>query len=705
MVQWNAPARFVYVDAVRDLTRLTKRSVAFVVAMFVASGAAHAQSVRDIPTLRVEARRIAPTISRVALRGDTVVYWQFYDIDSIAYTFDRASHRFARARRPASLIDDLLPGEPLVPRSGSSAGEDDVALGDSLRLASIRLADGTASAVVRFGHRTIGLRAPRIAAERRWRTARGLRATPLPPSPDEYERNAPMATDWSAIRVISYAADSTAAWIGTEHDEHFDGEFALGGLLRVDRRTGAVEVVTDSLLLHAAIAKIVPWRGGYLVLTFGRAPSLLFFDPKTRQARALPLPARVAPFDFVIANDSAWFAAGDAIAAMDLRTGAAVVRGVSLSLAGDSIVYALADSTVQPRHALWAAIGAADALGVSRPADFVRLAVNLLHVTGVEYYSEGDRQPYTFEVNDSAAAPDSDEVASFELRGPYAFLLAGLEAPALRPYLYESLRKRSYASDVVIEVLIAAHDTAAIPELRAALDSAHGDDGASVAFALGLLGDSTGNRWVRNALDGTAPSSSVIYAVRRLRDVTMVPRLRALTHDTLYGGGALYALLDYADTAAWRAAAIEATHDVPVYARWALFSGVINDTIGLSMDPVVRDSVRAIARRTVESRDAPIMSAATAALAHYGFVDDLPALIGALGADSASYTHAVLALARITGAGTDSMPAHYGTRASRAAAQRWWHRWYLQHRANFVPASRRDGELAWTKMFDKIYRR
>jgi hypothetical protein len=185
----------------------------------------------------------------------------------------------------------------------------------------------------------------------------------------------------------------------------------------------------------------------------------------------------------------------------------------------------------------------------------------------------------------------------------------------------------------------------------------------------------------------------------------MVPRLRSLMHDSLFGGAAVSALLAFSDTATWRAAAIEATHDAPHSARWALFSAVSDDSLGLSTDSVVRDSTRAIARRLVESRDAPMMSIATATLARYGDVDDLPTLISALGADSASYGHAVLALVRMTGTGIDSMPAHRGTRATRASAQRWWERWYREHRATFVPVSRREGERAWMKMFDKITRR
>jgi hypothetical protein len=135
-----------------------------------------------------------------------------------------------------------------------------------------------------------------------------------------------------------------------------------------------------------------------------------------------------------------------------------------------------------------------------------------------------------------------------------------------------------------------------------------------------------------------------------------------------------------------------------------VFSAVDRDSSGLSRDPVVRDSTRAIARRTVEARNAPLMSIATAFLASRGFVEDLPVLIDALGADSLTYAHAVLALARATGAGVDSMPRHHGTRASRAAAHLWWERWYLEHRDTFVPATHAQGLAAWFTMFDKIYK-
>src|SRR5262249_30800068 len=129
----------------------------------------------------------------------------------------------------------------------------------------------------------------------------------------------------------------------------------------------------------------------------------------------------------------------------------------------------------------------------------------------------------------------------------------------------------------------------------------------------------------------------------------------------------------------------------PVAVR-ALFARVRYGNNGLADDPIVRDSVRALARRVFHSHwadledRADVEDLAGEVLARHRDIGDLPVVIDEIARSGASYRAAIMTLVRLTGEGVDEMPVGWsGTAGSRAAAQRWWRRWYEQHRASFQP--------------------
>jgi hypothetical protein len=661
------------------------------------------------------------------VRGDSVFFFEVVTNDSAAWVFDRRHRTFARVPHAQ------LPFDPRASYDISDIALHDerFTLVDSMELASADVGrDIGWSNVLRWRSSTIALRRPRIAAERRWRVTRGLSVNPraVAQETEEYPRWRPAVSDWGPVRVATFAVDSQALWLGLQYEPDLFRDFALGGLLRVDRRSHAVAVVTDSLLMHSTVAALLPWRHGYLVLLGPgdtNSGALAFFDPTSRHARRIKLPPDLSPTGVALSGDTAWVAAGGDIAVLNLANGGIARRGFRLAVHGDSVTYDLADRTRPPSLALGAAVALAGELGVPDVAALVRAANQVLRVDGFVVYNEDSRFPMTVD-RDTSAGADS---AMFEQAT--GLVLGGLESPVLRPFLHEATRiARSRRLDFIANVFVEAHDTAAVPALRAALDLMDrsdsldvypfdGAEAAPIATALAWLGDSTGIHWARTALGVAKPAEirrelmnhkrtagleNGAYDVAvRLRDPVVMASLAARVQDTTVQYWVVARLLDYETDSAWRAAMVNLWSHTTDATLDLVFRRTAQDSSGLANEPFVRDSTRALARRVFESGRHLVMGVAGTVLARYGNVDDIPSIIGGIERDSTAYEEAVLTLVRITGEGVDAMPRGVGTRATRTAAAQWWHQWYDVHRESFRPATRQEGFLAWERMLSKIH--
>ena len=227
-----------------------------------------------------------------------------------------------------------------------------------------------------------------------------------------------------------------------------------------------------------------------------------------------------------------------------------------------------------------------------------------------------------------------------------------------------------------------------------------------------MLGDSVGILWVRTSLTETLRPSArldpaarvhhfVFDAAAELQDEGSVPRLLEMLRNEAYERTAIGALLRFRSPAVWRRLP-SAVGSVGGWPLDALLRSVASDSLPVFDEPDFRDSVRALARRTMLGADARLKAAAAGVIVRYARADDIPALIGALTRDAESYEAAVLALVRVAGSGDEAMPRGKGTSAERARAQRWWTAWYAARRATFRPAPKEQADAAWYRMSEKL---
>jgi hypothetical protein len=344
-----------------------------------------------------------------------------------------------------------------------------------------------------------------------------------------------------------------------------------------------------------------------------------------------------------LSGDTAWIAAGDDIAVLDLRTGGLARRGFRLALKGDSVVYELADRTRPPSLQLIAGIGLADELRSRRVAAFARAAATAIVVDAYRYYDEGDRTTVT--VDRDSTVTDANILAT-----PSVMLsVSGIDAPSLRPFLYDALREpRAPQIGYVAALVVAEHDTASVPSFRAglhAVDASNADASYSpfvaynesqalpLAWALAALGDSTGTYWLRSVVGIGGPGGAgrasprfrrdtnvVVAAYQTLagmRDSTVLPLLLARMRDSTDQQWALATLLDYGTPESWRAAVAAMMRAPTRGAAWYLFDRIATDSSGLVDDAIVRDSVRALAGRYVDKPGSDLKDVAGRALERY----------------------------------------------------------------------------------------
>ena len=338
-------------------------------------------------SIRVEMPQSAPNISRVAVRGDSVFFWDQFGLLGDAYVYDRRRKNFARTKLPADVIALASGGRGVPDVTG-------LKVADSLAIGEVRLPDGQPSHVIWVAEAwNIALRGPRVAAEQRWRRGRRLPSVPEFIA-DEIGPSTP--SDWAPIRILSFAVDSNAVWLGLDRQYQMFQDFALGGLIRVDRRTLAVSVVEDTAVMRAAIEQITPdGSGGYFLLVDGRVAR---FSPLSRRTSMVPLPPVRRADQFAFANDTFFLAAGEIVIA-DAQRRTSLTRGFTFEIIGDSVIPSLTDSVVTPSWDFLAARGLADHLHIEPVGPWMRAALGRVKTVALEFFFRGDRQPVTIPID------------------------------------------------------------------------------------------------------------------------------------------------------------------------------------------------------------------------------------------------------------------------------------------------------------------
>ena len=666
------------------------------------TGPAHAIAQTRQAPIRIEMPQSAPNINRVALRGDSVFFWDRFGFLGDAYAYDRRRKTFARVKLPPDVIALASQGRdvPYV---------DGLKLVDSLSIAEVRLPTGAPSHVVRVAEsRNIALRAPRVAAEQRWRQARSLSVKPEFIA-DEMGPSTP--TDWAPINILSFAIDSNAVWLGLDREYQLFQDLALGGLMRVDRRTLAVSVVEDTAILRTSIAQITPdGAGRYFLLADGRVAQ---FDPSSGRASMVPLAPVPHTNQFAFVNDTFFLAAGGIVIA-DARRRTSRARGFTFEIIGDSVIPLLTDSVVSPSWDFLAARGLADHLHIEPIGPWMRAALGRVKAVALEFFFSGDQQPVSIPID--SLPTDTSGYGGETLEGPTGLYVDSLRHPALRPFLRKALTTRfSYPHVEIANLLVEWADTGSIPDLQASLDITEYPSNVRIATALALLGDSAGFQWIRRALDDTLRQSAsldsaqrihhwIFESARRVRDPANVPRLLDLLPDKRYGFGAVNALIAYESVDVMRRALDVLARYDDASATPILLGTIAGDTSSFVMESALRDSARMFARRIMVGSPTRSHEAAAAVLVRYADVSDLLHLIRALTVSESSYAAAVIALVRLAGTGVDVMPVGTGTPAQRAAAQQWWMNWFTGARATFRPAPKEVADRAVSAMYDRLRR-
>jgi hypothetical protein len=616
--------------------------------------------------------------------------------DSTAYVFDRKRRTFFRAQgRRNNEVRHFLNAVSLPCQLADSLVLDQVSIGEEMVSAVIRDVRG----------KIIGLRGVRAQAEKKWRREHGLPETPVAGS-DIDDPRSPHPTDWGPITPASYAVDADAIWIGLAPERSIYLDFALGGILRVDRRTNRVTVVEDSSILHSHISQIEPSGDGYLIISDA---NVLRFDPRTMRATRTSLAGDAR--ELIVENDTVFVAGTGRMTVASLVDGGVLSRGFRLEIRKDSIQYAPADTTIAPSWDTLAIIGAAERLRIRRLNDWLKTAHKIVRAEGLEYFYPGDRVSEVVPVDEADSAVSED----YPREGPNAIVVVGLDDRRLRPFLREALLEHSsYAHLDITKILLAGSDTAAVPFLRVALKNMTGPYQAELATALALLGDSTGNRWIHAALLDTLHAvgtldtlehihSFTFEAAARVRDPRNVGRLLELSSHPRYGFGATAALLSYrsAELAEKLFARAARNDSMGVLAQFLDF--IVGDST-FPMTSTLRDSIRSGAVRLLYHHEPRWRYSGAHALGKFADPADLPALIGALTIDEFSYPYAVVELVRLTGTGSAAMPNGKGSPVERAAAQRWWQAWYAAHRNGLKLEPRPPSDPEVISMWMKLNR-
>jgi hypothetical protein len=632
---------------------------------------ASAQDLNDPFKLRVDVTPSTPDIAYVILRDANAIFMTSVTSDP-AYFYDRTQHRFTRGA--AERGSD-------VPHSDNARSIPDLHLADSLVLQAIIIGDNLRTAIINDGRaRTIALRGPRVTAEKQWRRMRGMRETPAPPEDDDYRHL--YVQDWGPVFPLSYAVDDNAVWVGLEHSDFYK-ELALGGMLRIDRKSRRVSTVTDSLVMHASVSQIEPAEDGFLLIADGR---VLRFDARTM--RAVDTRWSDEAMELRVAGDTVFIAGRGSITIASLKSGKAIHKGFQLTVANDSVTYEVVEKTPDTSYDTLAILGVAQRLNIRKLNEWMKAARGKVRATALEFYYSGN--------NFSNFVPieflDSTMVDNAETIGPNAIMAEGFEHPSLRPFLRQALLEpdAAYSQLDIARILLSVNDTAATPFLRVALANRKDSYAAVLAKTLALLGDTVGNRWIRAALldttrdsatpaDGDRIHSYTFEAAGAVRDPQNVSHLLDLSVDPQYGPRATAALLEYQSAEIAQELLSRISHQDSMITLEGFMRRMAEDTT-FPMPPTLRDSVAAAATALLHASDDRWRTTAVAALAQHARPVDLPAIIGSLTLDKYTYGAAVFALVELTGTGVDAMPKGYGSDADRAAAQRWWSSWYESHR-------------------------
>jgi hypothetical protein len=337
--------------------------------------------------------------------------------------------------------------------------------------------------------------------------------------------------DTTSISIGGTATNDSLAWIGLAGGFP-EGEGALGGIYRIDRRSGAWSYIVDTTLSWHAVTGLAQTRDWLWVGTeqpaeygaFGRA-GLLRLDLRTGQWRGFradnsPLPdaliVRLAGDEDLIA-----IATERGLAVAELRASPAPreierwsVQHLVPTFSGDSLVYRLAS--------------AQDSLSEDAEAPYIF----------VQTYAKRGQERSVFEQIRKVPLAVIKNANDGVFEGG-----RGLADPTFGPILVAMLSSRSEAQRLAAEAIrrlgrrTPADVRASARETFASYDTArrqggYGDNRQYLATALRSFGDSTAIRWARRILDRSQPGIGPrTEADSRRREMTSAIEILAEARD------------------------------------------------------------------------------------------------------------------------------------------------------------------------------
>ena len=524
-----------------------------------------------------------------------------------------------------------------------------------------------------------------------------------------------IGTDTVAVEIQSAFVTDTIAWIGLAGG-FAEGMGDLGGIYRLDRRTGAWELITDSTLAERTVAGLAPvgewlWVGTQNPAEYGAYGDvgLLRFNTRTRSWKSYtdstsPLPDALVRTMASQGNLLA-VATERGLAVIELGAGTpgsgdeAIARWNTRyfvpGFAGDSLVFTLGDSAQAP---------------LSRAQQAPFLFLQLYSPVGQErlMYEAVKRVPLASLEQAAWDAPESagNLLADTSLVPLFMTMLSGnrdgqiLAATAIG-------RLGSAAPETAVDALrraFLAMDTVSEPAVRSRARTFTG-------IALVRLGDSTSTRWARNALDQlvrTRNTGSGGPAVRPDWVIAAAAEIVAYSRDpaslsllmsvmplasSISRPAILNAFATYDTPQAWGAAiSFARSNQLPKADLLHRF------TPGALRDPVVAARVRDMIRETVSAPQELDRMSAMAAIRRLRLMEFAPALVSQLSDTSATpyaADGAVQTLISLTG----QVNAPTYSRHVTAETVEWWRRWLVAN-PNAVAVPEDQGQKAlmeWTR--------
>ena len=484
----------------------------------------------------------------------------------------------------------------------------------------------------------------------------------------------------------TWAVGPDAIWLGTSGG-FSEGFGAVGSLFRFDMKTRTLESIWADLLLQSKTTSLSLAHGALWIGTLsegeygpGPAEGLLRYDTSARtwsqfRVDSTPLPGDVV-WTTATDGERVWIATNGGVAEID-QDGRWRVGYFAPAMRGDTLVFEL--TSVRPSPVAAKVLYLARRLEIPPTPEFIAAAQTI---------------------------PPERLECLIDLQSMYDQCVVDvLAVPALAPFLRDALSGRG--AGIAAKALGKLGDRDAIPALREALrvqsqvrPAIFAEDRAAI-FAEVLwssLGDSTGLTWVRDRLR-LDPTTSVMFAAARMRDMASVPVLIAMLGSPALEGSAINALSLYESKAVWVQTADGALADP---SRAGSFLHGLYTNGAFRGNPDVAEKAHRVALIALRHPDPSVQRAGATHLVRFSKdTTGIPHLIRLLTEDPEHGGDILEELVRATAVDSVPAPPFGATEAQLATARAFWTAWWQRSRATFGFADEVAGVAAYRRWRDR----